>query len=399
MAKYNAFIIIIFSLLYFAGCSEDPTSIGGDYLNQQNLKLDTLISNNAASIKTIYQPINLNGSKSFLVGKTSDLEAWSLIQFAPKWVGYSKAIRKDSLTIVSAKILMYQSYKFGNMDSLNGSNFDMSAELVNYNWIPASFTSDSIGKLNSTNINIKTTVTDSLTTLEILDESVVLNWLKASASIDTPIVGVLPNYGIVLKPKGVSNRIVGFKSSTFYTLGFPILELKIKKPVDGTTDSNYYSLNYGTHVVMPEGTSTIADNIILSSGRVSRGFITFALDGLPENSIINYAQLKMYSDGTKTQIGSISSNYANVYLGKALSDSIDGSVSPVVLSGSNDSLTANISSLVNHSYYNLKTKELKLVLRNTYYYDGVERFTFFDNNCADASKRPTLKIYYSRRAN
>ena len=106
MAKYNAFIIIIFSLLYFAGCSENPTSIGGDYLNQQNLKLDTLISNNAASIKTIYQPINLNGSKSFLVGHASDLTAWSLIQFAPKWVGYSNAIRDNSLNILSAKILL-----------------------------------------------------------------------------------------------------------------------------------------------------------------------------------------------------------------------------------------------------------------------------------------------------
>jgi hypothetical protein len=66
-------------------------------------------------------------------------------------------------------------------------------------------------------------------------------------------------------------------------------------------------------------------------------------------------------------------------------------------SGSNGVQTANVATVINRFY--LLSTEARIVLRDSYYQDGVEKYIFYDPLNADRSKRPLLKIYYTKRAN
>ncbi len=366
MRNIYLFLFILPALVYLTGCSDDPASLGKELFSGQGLKVETMdIYANSATTK--FTPVPLGNADYILVGKYSTddtVEALTLLRFLPKIAGY-----QDNINIIdSAKILITQQYLYGE----SSAKFGIEASPIKSSWSSSTFTADSIGKITDSNIITSHSLDTSLYSM-VIDTAVIRTWLQDTLGTN--------NFGLLLKPSAVTNKIVGYANQ-------PILKIFGHK--NGVAFDTSYITNMKTHIVCRNGGSTPQKGISIRNGFISKSLLHFNISALPKNAIINNASLSIVPD---SRYGSYDSSAVIVYNSSdSAAYTINDSASATLLL--KDSIyTANVQSLV----YN-KGNNINFILRNTNYYNGVERKNFFSTD-ADSTKRPLLKIYYSKRGN
>lgn len=398
MRKIFYSLILCLSGLYLVGCSDDPTSLGKNFFTGQGLKLDSLIlvgTPDTATAKTYYTPTPHYGVRYLLVGRSQadNLEAQTLLNFNPKLVAYNDLFRANTNPIDSAQLILNPLYQYGADTT---ETMTITGHVVNSIWNYSTVTVDTTISYDAN--PIFTANLNDTSTIIPLNKNVVFNWFLAS--LDTNPVGV--NYGLLLKPTGnISKHIVGLEALTSSASYPPTLKVYVHRN-GAAVDSFSYYVNTNTHLVYPARHDSVS-GIILQSGVASKAFLQFKLNQLPKDVIINSAYLTLHQDTLNSKYGSVGGSLFTSAC-YAYADSVGASEPLTVdynyygaLSSSNGVSTANIFGIVNRFY--LLGQDARIILRNSYYEDGVEKYLFYDPQTADRSKRPLLKIYYTKRGN
>lgn len=192
-------------MLIFVGCSEDPTSIGNEFLDKNiNYYADTLTS--VAATSYIYET-NTNTSDVLFIGKYDNItDASLLIKFIMPNAD-SIAGRVTKLQVKKAEILLYPLYYLGS------KNFNFEVQTINKFWDYTKNNSEIISSITpnlSKNILNSSKITDTLITLTV-DTSVVYDWMKA-VFYDT----TLKNYGMRISSTS-PNAMLAVKGYSPYT--------------------------------------------------------------------------------------------------------------------------------------------------------------------------------------
>jgi hypothetical protein len=388
--KYFLVPLFLISVLIFYSCADDPSSVGLNLLEQDFLKIDTVNSVNDNFLQNssyFKKVVSLGNSSVLLVGRTEDISAHTLINFAFLLPDSIKTDFTDGNVIIeSALIEMFPKYHFPAEDS--SADFDLEVHELLSGWGSSSFSADSFATLqfDQSDIGSNKTYGDSVYSFNI-GVDVVRKWIDFSINPDS-----LTNYGILVSPTSSIQKIVGFEAFSPFTDLQTKLTIVISKQGSYTDTINGFVAS-DISVVLGDLPDAGPDYMLVQSSLTINSKLYFDLSSIPENVVINSARLVIYPDTTKGKYGS---SFENSLVSFLISDSSDNTV--------NDELFIRIP-FEEGKYTGDLTPMIRKWLRDGDNYGmlirtgseqvGTELFYLYGSQAGDVLKRPYLEIVYS----
>lgn len=390
--KYHflLFAVSLISLLGILSCSDEPSSIGIDFLESDFLTVSTFdtkddsVSQSSSFFKKVV-PLGL--ASKILIGKRDDVEASTLMDFV---FSINDSLKQDFLddkiSVNQAFIELTPQYTYSDKTA----EIDFTVHKINSKWSINGFTADSLPNLSfdEANLSSNKNFTDSLYTFD-LDNDFVLSWIKNS--IDSSIG---KNEGIYYKPTMTSGKVVGFQALTISSSDAAKLKVVIEKPgkyIDTIRASIFSDVSVVTAdlPVLPSGVLGIQSSVTLQSR------FLFDLSGVPRDVIINKADLILEEDTLNSVTGS--SFDANL---KALriTDSTDLSIdegNEITLTKENYTYTGDITSFITSWIRNEDNQGL--VIQTGKLTEGLELIAIKGSDYPDQSVRPRLRIVFTSK--
>lgn len=387
MLKNITYTLIFGFSLLFMSCSDDPGSIGASMNENNSIKVDYLNSLNDTvfqSSSSYSRVLALGSANKLILGKQGNLESSVLIKFS---IGLEDKIKNDldSIEIISARIILTNSYSFGN----SSANFDFSVHKVTYDWAYSTFNIDSINLLTyeNTNLSSNKSFADTLMSFDI-DNGLIKDWMKdekANSSANT--------YGIYLKPSDNSGKFYGFwgYSASIDLALQPKLTVVLKKGTSYQDTITFYT-SQDNHLVKGNASLVPSGYLQLQSGVSVNSNIYFDLSKLPNGAIINSAYLMLNMDTLYTELGK---GYTEGLYAYFTSDSSAHKYeSPALLERNGTKFSGDISSIINRIL--ISKSNLGVTLSTRTPIEGLEKYAIFGSSAADTLK-PRLSITYSYR--
>ncbi|MDO8549124.1 MAG: hypothetical protein Q7S39_03090 [Ignavibacteria bacterium] len=380
--KKSIFLILLSAFVFF-NCSDEPTSIGIDLLGDDLINLITINSNDDSLTQTSSyfhrEDVKLSSSERLLLGISDSIEASILIKFE---TALADSIKEDILeiTVTSAVMEFQQFYRFGE----EMAPFDFTVHKVTSNW-SVGFTEDSITGLlyEAENLLESKDINDSVTSVTLINQ-LLMDWLRIT--VDTALSG---NNGIYIKPADGTQKVLGYQALTSSFIDLPIVKAVIEKPGAYTDTITFISTSDLT-VMQGSIPSVSSGNIPIRAGYVIDGRLFFNLSPIPEEAVINKAELILTIDTLETKVGSSYTNSLQAYFlfDSTNTDSI--SSSSITLSRTGNTFTGNITPYVNIW---LENNNHGLLLSPTSTFTGVELFVIKGSDAI--TDKPLLKITYT----
>lgn len=392
------FLLLLVSLGLFS-CSNDPSAIGSAYLKGDQIKLDSLDSfkDTLSQISSTYQySIPLGYSNSLLLGRKGNNVANMLMSFniiLPDTI--ITELKANTLTVTNAFVQLYKSYNFGDSTAL----FDYSVHEINKGWTSASFTIDSFNVWQPDNQYKSLDISSSKSSSDTLFQFSISNDL-AKTWITNIAQGLTPDNGILIIPSSGTGKIVGFNAlSSTTTVNIPFINIVVNKP-------GFYSdtLKFSTTADLSVVSGAIPQNqqndyIYAQSSVVLESRLKFDLSKLPPHAIINYAELQLTIDSTKSVFG-VGVPFVDQLIAKFITDtthidSLSTSAVSLTKSASAPMYTGNITYFV-QTWLSTKNN-LGIQIQPSNYIEGVDLWTIYGSKAIDPTKRPRLKITYTNK--
>ncbi len=395
--KTLSFFILIFVSLTLLSCSSDPSAIGSSYLKGDQIKLDSLDSfkDTLTQVSSTYQhSVPLGYANSLLLGVKGDNTANTLLSFNIVLPDSIIAdLKLSNLTVTNAFVQLFKSYVYGDSTSA----LDYSVHEINKGWTSTSFTIDSFkvwqpgNQYNAADIGSSKSVNDSLYQFSI-PNSLASTWITNIAN------GATPDNGILLIPSSGANKIVGFYAlSPTTTVDIPYIYIVVNKP-NFYIDTLKFSTTADLSVVSGPIPQNQQDYMFAQSSVILESRLKFNLSKLPPHAIINYAELDLTIDSTKSVFGV---PFTDQLIAKFITDTTNTdsisntSTSAVVLNRSGSIYTGNITYYI-QTWLSLKNNMGIEILPSTFT-EGVDLWAIYGSNATDPAKRPRLKITYTNK--
>lgn len=283
-------LLAVLVLLFLAGCTETPTTVGAKLLPQDDfLHLDTSV---VSCTRSFSGPVIIATSSAprVLVGNVDNLQCWGLYRFA---------LLPDSiktLPIVSAELNLRTIYHFG--DSL--APFSMSVHKILVSWASDSLTIDTLraaGFYNTASSGVwnSSSIADTSSLSIPLDTAMIRSWGTYGDS-------VISNFGVLLRP--TNSRVVkGFGSFTTSEASFgPQLLLRFR---DAAGKIDTLKVITGTHRTVTTGVNSTwasdSTHLWVQNGGANRGYVEFDVSNLPAHAAIHKATLELTLDATRSK--------------------------------------------------------------------------------------------------
>ena len=388
--KILSAIVLTFIILNFISCSEDPSSIGSAFLTRDLINLDSLDSFKDTFPQFSYtykHIIPLGFSSTLLLGTKGDNIATMLLSFNFIIPDSIKAdLINNALTVSSAKVQLYKNYNYGD----STANIDYTVHSINTPWTSTGFTIDSLPGLqyDAADVSSNKSFTDTLYQFN-LSTDLALKWLNIYANSQTP------DNGLVVIPQN-SNKIVGFYALTPATsVNIPNLVVVLNKPSVYSDDTLMFSTTADLSVISGNLPQNQTENIFVQSSTELESRVQFDLSKVPQHAIINYAELELTIDTTKSVFGSSYSDQLTAYyiIDSTHIDSL--STNQITLTRTGSLYTGNITFYV-QNWLSTKINE-GIQIRAGAYDTGLELWALKGTNAVDPSKRPRLKIIYTNK--
>jgi hypothetical protein len=397
LSRFSQFFLIIFlsSAFYISGCSDDPTDLGLNFLDPDDTtgvrSLDSQTDTILITSTNYKYFINTFGSRGILIGRFQNpsgvTEADAMIKFKEISDQYA------GVTVNSAKLrLTTRGYSYHDKNGTTA--FDIFR--VNKNFGYSTVTKDSV-----TPADIGTTVLGSFsgmimdtTTIEMtLDNQTVKDWLEFAADPNY----ATPNYGIYFRASGISSTIKSFFSFAEVEEHVPTVEIVITKNNVSDTiflrNSDYVSLS---DAPIP----SIDERFVIQNGIAIRNMLRFDLSKLPDNVIINQATFEFFIDRSQSFITTDSEMRMQISLMTdtlTKTDSLIGNtLNDAFIQEDSTKFVSNINNLIQR-WNSGVSPNYGLSIRNVSEIHNLDRFVFYNVNSSDISKRPRIKIIYTRR--
>lgn len=390
--KKLSFIIFSLSFLLIIGCAEKPKTIGSALIDPNDVFSTDTISFFSFGETSYRIPFAPGFGVSNLAGKTNaNDEAIALFRFIPP-----SAI--DSLKgaiIDTAEMRLVVNYRL----KANGFPIQFDVKKINASWAQNSFTYDSLTSTFIADSVLGTFSNDSMnygsTAVVQLNTTFIRRW--ADSYIDTGNHDEY--YGFAVQAKA-TNGIIGFATFSSFSSLLPSLLIKYTK--NGVKDSIAITSGEDTYATRYTTTPTFTP-IVVRGGFGVRSKINFAVDTLKGNPIINNATMELTLDTTASILDGFSPDSVIALL--SFSNTVtDSSADNIYVYGFRKSnppttnpvyifnLTGITQLWVNKIYTNFGAS-----LRWAAELGTADQATFFPSSHLDVTKRPILKVTYSKK--
>ena len=387
----SSFVLALMVLVpfFFVACSDDPSSLGSELLNQDNIivsKMDSFTDTLSQKFEPHLAKLSLGSSETLLIGKDANVESQTLLAFYFSVASKYLADLDSNLTFVSADISLTRNYYYG--DTLQPFNVGIHQITSSWNSL---FTVDSLPKLsyNSSSAVLSQTNTGSVYSFSV-DPNLAKDWFKAAK--DTSLG---QNYGVLLKPNGTC-RFTGFAASTSYS-DVPTIKIVVKKSSAYETYQDTLTYNGSVDVHLIQGTFPEASNktMTIQSGTGVQGKLWFDLSKLPDDAVVNTAMLVLNVDTLSFKVGS---SYIDGLLAYQIVDSVSDSTNSlyvVSLSHTGNTYSGDVARIINNAV--VTKNNCGMLIMPSYQIKGIENFAIFNSNPVNGEFKPRLTITYSQK--
>ena len=419
--------IILFLALALSNCNDAPTQVAMHFLSD-TVSIEIIAGEENSVIVdaysyTIKNPVERN-SGTILVGIHNDLKAGALMRFDIFSVPAS--IREViSERIVSCELHIFpRQYAIGDTAGSNQLNFEIKE--VTGSWTYETTTSDDV--FNSDNLFVNSRlIADWSGKIERKDSmdamifdfptDLCVEWLETVGDIINITDTV---WGIAILPKPGSTIINSFKSLNNFSIGSDgaaapgaVLKVTYYKDEEKTELDSFEMRTVSDVSFVESKEANPTDDLILQGGVRIHSKIDFDVSQIPEFACIHYAEITLTLDIARSYSGNINPTDA-ISLIKFSSDNDErfaASKSNIIV-GEYDSVAHTVT--FRGSFGSMPFCPLSfpfnIFLRNN---DGkgtlvltfqdinqsanyLNKFVFYGANAADISKRPKIKLVYSK---
>lgn len=377
--------------LFISSCADDPSSIGIDLVGSENLLVNSFNTQDDSTAQTsssYKEVVSLGLSSRVFIGIKGNIEASTLMKFDFITAdSMDDAFLNDSITITKAYIRLYPDYTYND----DQQSMDFNIYKINNYWTSSSYTIDSLPLLdydNSVDLSFNKSFTDSIYTLDI-DNNSVLDWIKSS--IDT---NYKKNYGIYFKPTMGSGKIVGFPGYSLSDTSFASLTVIIEKTGSYIDTISGY-LTSDVSVVSGELPTLPAGEIAVQGGITVKSKLFFDIKNIPDNVVINNAQLILKQDTLNSVLSSSGAGTIRIYgVVDSTTDSLDY-YTTVLMTKNDDIYTGSITPIVDR-WVNDKDNQ-GIILTTGTQNDNLEMIAIKGSDYSVFLERPEIKVVYSKK--
>ncbi len=383
-------IIILFIIINFISCSDDPpSSIGIDLLDGDFLIVSTFDTqdDSVTQFSSFFKEVvELGFSSKVLIGKRDDVESTALMDFAFFIVdSLQQDFLDGNITVNQAFIELTPQYTYTDTNAA----YDFTVHEITSDW-SIGFTSDSLANLtyDPADLSSNKNFTDSLYTFDI-DNDFVLQWIKNS--IDSSLG---ENKGIYYIPTMSTGKVVGFQALTTTSTSAAKLKVVIEKQ-GSFVDTIRAFIFADVSAVVADLPVLPAVDIGVQASVTIQSKLFFDLSEVPPDIVINKAELILTEDTLSSITGSSFNPNLAVY---KIIDSSDVTVDEdrgILLIKTDNIYIGNITSFIT-SWIN-NEDNLGMVIRSASLTEGLELFALRGSEYPELSERPRLRIVFTSK--
>jgi len=382
-------LIILFIVINFLSCSDDPTSIGIDLLEGDFVIVSTFDTQDDTVTQTssfFKEVVPLGLSSKVLIGKRDELDATTLMNFA---FFIADSLRQDfldgNILVNTAFIELTPTYTY--TDSI--AEYDFTVHEITSDW-SIGFTSDSLANLSfdGEDLSSNKNFTDSIYTFD-LNNDFVLQWIKIS--IDSSLG---KNNGIYIIPTMSTGKVVGFEALTTTSSDAATFRVVIEKPGSFVDTIRAFIFADVSAIIAELPVLPVVDIGVQASTTIqSRLF--FDVSEVPRDIIINKAELILTEDTLSSITGSSFNPNLTVF---KITDSSDVTIdegTAIFLIKNNNIYTGDITSFITSWITNEDNQGM--VIRPASLIEGLELFAIRGSEYPELSERPRLRIVFTSK--
>ncbi len=382
-------LIILFIVINFLSCSDDPTSIGIDLLEGDFVIVSTFDTQDDTVTQTssfFKEVVPLGLSSKVLIGKRDELDATTLMNFA---FFIADSLRQDfldgNILVNTAFIELTPTYTY--TDSI--AEYDFTVHEITSDW-SIGFTSDSLANLSfdGEDLSSNKNFTDSIYTFD-LNNDFVLQWIKIP--IDSSLG---KNNGIYIIPTMSTGKVVGFEALTTTSSDAAKFRVVIEKPGSFVDTIRAFIFADVSAIIAELPVLPVVDIGVQASTTIqSRLF--FDVSEVPRDIIINKAELILTEDTLSSITGSSFNPNLTVF---KITDSSDVTIdegTAIFLIKNNNIYTGDITSFITSWIINEDNQGM--VIRPASLIEGLELFAIRGSEYPELSERPRLRIVFTSK--
>ncbi|MCH7964176.1 MAG: hypothetical protein IH852_09595 [Bacteroidetes bacterium] len=382
-------LIILFIVINFLSCSDDPTSIGIDLLEGDFVIVSTFDTQDDTVTQTssfFKEVVPLGLSSKVLIGKRDELEATTLMDFA---FFIADSLRQDfldgNILVNTAFIELTPTYTYTD----STAEYDFTVHEITSDW-SIGFTSDSLANLSfdGEDLSSNKNFTDSIYTFD-LNNDFVLQWIKIS--IDSSLG---KNNGIYIIPTMSTGKVVGFEALTTTSSDAATFRVVIEKPGSFVDTIRAFIFADVSTIIAELPVLPVVDIGVQASTTIqSRLF--FDVSEVPRDIIINKAELILTEDTLSSITGSSFNPNLTVF---KITDSSDVTIdegTAIFLIKNNNIYTGDITSFITSWITNEDNQGM--VIRPASLIEGLELFAIRGSEYPELSERPRLRIVFTSK--
>ncbi len=390
--KFRLSFLSIPIIALFISCSDSPTSVGENIIPDQDkikfAQYDSFTEETPQQSNSYQEKLKLGIAEKVLLGKTDLGESSLMYKY---WIYMDDSlltrILNNELIVKSATMEMKTSYKFGE----SSAPFDFSVHQIRNAWTEDGFDTDSLKNLqyDAADVSLNKSITDTLIKFDI-NPQVITSWLKVKKDSN-----LARNYGIILKPKAGTNRMIGFDA--VYSDGSAeniMLSFIVERASVGYIDTVGVSPFWDVHNFV--GSKPSSQNHLFIQGSLGiRSMLSFDISKLPKNIILNKAILDLNVDPTKTTDGTPASDSIIVQIfGDSTTHKLTSdSLYYVYLGRTGNVYSGDIAWIVQKWIKGDANQGLQLALPDEYF--SASRIAIYNGKESNKALRPRLKITYT----
>jgi hypothetical protein len=378
--KIKILFAVLVSAVMFSACSDDPTSLGNNYMSNQLVGITKVSCDSLQTSSVVDKNVSLGLAARLMLGKYNGTESSVLMKFDLTSCADSiiTGVKNGTMSVEFAKVIMVKSYVIGNKTGA----FSFTAHNCTNAWTN-SVTKDSLGAIGYSSEDVVVAHTDADSTYSFfINPSTVKGWFGGT------------NYGVFLKPDAGCQKIIGFNglsislSSTEYTQ----LILGIRntgKVVDTLSSICPY---YDVHIPVVKVPARNSSNMYVMGTAAVNSRLRFDLSSFPAHAMALNATLEIDVDSAACVTGSPRNDtLACRFLYSGSEISYDTS-NAVILQRQNNKFVGDVTKFVQRWLQNETNYGVLLSLG---YETASLDFLSLYGSTAEKSKRPKLNIFYS----
>jgi len=386
--------LILLSFIFFLiGCAEKPKNVGDSLIDPNDVFAiaDTVITSMS---DMTYRVVYANGfGNTNLTGRLQNNdESISLFKFIPD--GSIDSLKGAQIDTV--ELSLYVNYRFQPSSPM----IEFDVKKIETSWSQSSFSYDSLPVFVVAQDSILGSFKDSMNYGATVTAQIKKDYIRRWADSYTDTGNYDQYYGFTVQARTITTGLIGFSTFNSFSGIYPRLLIKYTK--NGTRDSVVIISGEDTFVSKFSTAPTLTPITVHAAFGV-RSKVNFKFNTLGNKPTISRAVFELTLDTAASLFSGYSPDTVIALLGMD-SSIVDRSDSTIYVFGYRKENVANQSPVYSFVVSNIVQRWVNglkpnygLTLRWAAEFSSAEKAVFFSSTAADTTKRPRIKITYSKK--